>query len=155
MLRFVSRHIFTGLITILPVLLTVYLLYWFIVSTESVLGDMIRLLLPNAQYWPGMGVIAGLTIVFLIGLLMHIYVVQRLFAKTEQLFYHTPLIKTIYRAFRDFFQFFTTSKNQEFEHVVSVQFDNGMQLIGFVTQQQSEQLPKGLDTMVVYWSIFL
>lgn len=42
MLRFISRHIITGLITVLPVLITVYLIYWFIVSTESVLGDMIR-----------------------------------------------------------------------------------------------------------------
>lgn len=105
MLRFISRHIFTGLITILPVLFTLYLFYWFIVSTESFLGDMIRLLLPNAQYWPGMGVLAGLSLVFLIGLLMHVYVVQRLFSKAEQLLYHTPLIKTIYRAFRDFFHF--------------------------------------------------
>lgn len=59
MLRFISRHIFTGLITILPVIFTVYLLYWFIVSTESILGDMIRVILPDAIYWPGMGVLAG------------------------------------------------------------------------------------------------
>lgn len=123
MLRFISRHIITGLITVLPVLITIYLIYWFIVSTESILGDMIRLLLPQAQYWPGMGVLAGLTIVFLVGLLMHIYVVRRLFSRVEQLLYHTPLIKTIYRAFRDFFQFFSASKNKEFEQVVSVKLE--------------------------------
>jgi uncharacterized membrane protein len=145
MLRFISRHIFTGLITILPVIFTLYLFYWFIVSTESFLGDMIRLLLPNAQYWPGMGVLAGLSLVFIIGLLMHIYVVQRLFSKAEQLLYHTPLIKTIYRAFRDFFHFFSASKNNDFEQVVAVKLDNGMQLVGFITQQHSEQLPQGLN----------
>jgi len=153
MLRFISRHIFTGLITILPVLLTVYLLYWFIVSTEAVLGDMIRILIPNTHYWPGMGVLAGLTIVFLIGLLMHIYVVQRLFAKTEQLLYHTPLIKTVYRAFRDFFQFFSASKNKEFEQVVSVKLDSGLQLVGFITQKNMEKLPEGFnddDSVLVY-----
>jgi uncharacterized membrane protein len=145
MLRFISRHIFTGLITILPVIFTLYLFYWFIVSTESFLGDMIRLLLPNAQYWPGMGFLAGLSLVFFIGLLMHVYVVQRLFSKTEQLLYHTPLIKTIYRAFRDFFHFFSASKNNDFEQVVAVKLDNGMQLVGFITQQHSEQLPQGLN----------
>jgi uncharacterized membrane protein len=145
MLRFISRHIFTGLITILPVIFTLYLFYWFIVSTESFLGDMIRLLLPNAQYWPGMGFLAGLSLVFFIGLLMHVYVVQRLFSKAEQLLYHTPLIKTIYRAFRDFFHFFSASKNNDFEQVVAVKLDNGMQLVGFITQQHSEQLPQGLN----------
>lgn len=145
MLRFISRQILTGLITILPVIFTVYLLYWFIVSTEAVLGDMIRIILPDAIYWPGMGVLVGLSLVFLIGLMMHIYVVQRLFSKTEQLLYHTPLIKTIYRAFRDFFHFFSASKNDDFEQVVAVKLDNGMQLIGFITQQHSEHLPQGLN----------
>jgi uncharacterized membrane protein len=145
MLRFVSRHIFTGLITILPVIFTLYLFYWFIVSTEAVLGDMIHLLLPNAQYWPGMGVLAGLSLVFLIGLMMHVYVVQRLFSKAEQLLYHTPLIKTIYRAFRDFFHFFSASKNNDFEQVVAVKLDNGIQLVGFITQQHVGNLPEGLN----------
>jgi uncharacterized membrane protein len=145
MLRFISRHIFTGLITILPVIFTLYLFYWFIVSTETFLGDMIRFFLPSAQYWPGMGVLAGLSLVFFIGLLMHVYVVQRLFSKTEQLLYHTPLIKTIYRAFRDFFHFFSASKNNDFEQVVAVKLDNGMRLVGFITQQHVKNLPDGLN----------
>ena len=153
MLRFISRHIFTGLITILPVLLTLYLLYWFVVSTETVLGNILQTLMPNFVYWPGMGVIAGLVIVFCIGLLMHIYVVQRLFAKAEQVLYQTPLIKSVYRAFRDFFQFFSSSKDKEFEQVVAVTFDNGMQVIGLVTQTIPEKLPEGLnreDTILVF-----
>ncbi len=60
MVKFISKHILTGLITILPVVLTFYLLYWFVVSAESVLGDMMRLWLPEGRYWPGMGLIAGL-----------------------------------------------------------------------------------------------
>ena len=153
MLRFITRHILTGLITVLPVLLTLYLLYWFIISTETVLGNIIRFILPDTLYWPGMGVIAGLAIVFFIGLLMHIYVVQRLFEKGEQLLFHMPLIKTVYRAIRDFFQFFSPSKEKEFEQVVAVTFDSGMQLIGFVTQANPENMPSGLnndDSVLVY-----
>ena len=96
MVRFISKHILTGLVTILPVVLTLYLLYWFAVSAESMLGDMIRLWLPENRYWPGMGVIAGLVAVFIVGLLMHAYVVQRLFAKGEKLLSRTPVIKSIY-----------------------------------------------------------
>ena len=153
MLRFITRHILTGLITVLPVLLTLYLLYWFIISTETVLGNIIGFILPDVLYWPGMGVIAGLAIVFLIGLLMHIYVVQRVFEKAEQLLFHMPLIKSVYRAIRDFFQFFSPSKEKEFEQVVAVTFDNGMQLIGFVTQANAENIPTGLngdDSVLVY-----
>lgn len=144
MFRFITRHVLTGLITIVPVLLTLYLIYWFIVSTETVLGDLIRLMLPEVSYWPGMGVIAGLLLVFCIGLLMHVYVVQKLFEKTEQLLYHTPLIKSIYGALRDFFHYFSSTREKDFRQVVSVSFGDDLQLIGFVTQHDSTQLPAGL-----------
>lgn len=153
MLRFITRHILTGLIVILPVLLTLYLLYWFVVSTEAILGDLIHFLLPNTLYWPGLGVLAGLVLVFFIGLLMHVYVFQRLFSTAQQLLYHTPLVNSVYRAINDFFHYFSASKEKDFEHVVAVNLDNGMQLVGFVTQALPENLPEGLgdeDSILVY-----
>jgi len=142
------------LVTILPVVLTLYLLYWLAVSAESVLGNMIQLMLPKSMYWPGMGLIAGLIAVFVVGLLMHAYVVQRLFSKVEQLLYHMPLIKSVYRAIRDFFDYFSPTSKKEFEQVVAVSIGNtGMQVIGFVTQANPEHLPedfRGKDNILVY-----
>lgn len=146
MLKFIGRNILTGLVTILPLVLTLYLLYWFAGSTESLLGGTILRLLPEHLYWPGMGLIASLVLAFMVGLLMHAYVVQRLFAKGEQLLYRMPLINTIYRAIRDFFDYFSPTKKKEFEQVVSVTIgDTGMKVIGFVTQAIPERLPKGFQ----------
>ncbi|MEA2080757.1 MAG: DUF502 domain-containing protein [Pseudomonadota bacterium] len=154
MLKSISKTLLTGFVTILPVVLTLYLLYWLAVSAESVLGRMIRLMLPDHQYWPGMGVIAGLAVVFAVGLLMHAYVVQRLFARGEQILYHLPLIKSVYRAIRDFFEYFSPTREKEFEQVVAVSFgDTGMQVIGFVTQALPENMPKDFrqkDSILVY-----
>lgn len=154
MVRFISRNILTGLVTILPVTLTLYILYWLIVSTESALGSMIRFVLPENLYRPGMGVVAGVLVVFVIGLLMHAYVVRRLFALGEQVLYHMPLIKSVYRAIRDFFDYFSPAKKREFEQVVAVTIGTtGMQVIGFVTQAIPEQLPEGFreeDSILVY-----
>ena len=154
MLKTISKTLLTGFITILPVVLTIYLLYWLAVSAESVLGKMIRLMLPDHLYWPGMGVIAGLVVVFAVGLLMHAYVVQRLFARGEQVLYHLPLIKTIYRSIRDFFEYFSPAREKEFEQVVAVSFgDTGMQVIGFVTQALPENMPENFrekDSILVY-----
>jgi uncharacterized membrane protein len=154
MMKFISRNILAGLVTILPVVLTVYLLYWFAVSAEAALGSMIRLILPGEKYWPGMGLAAGLLVVFVLGLLMHAYVFQRLFASGERLLYRMPLIKTVYRAIRDFFDYFSPSGEREFEQVVAVSIgDTGMQVIGFVTQAIPERLPedfRGEDSILVY-----
>ncbi len=154
MFRFISRNILTGIVTILPVVLTLYLLYWLAVSVESLLGGMMQLMLPEGLYRPGMGFSAGLVLVFVLGLLMHAYVVQRLFTRGEQFLYHVPVIKTVYRAIRDFFDYFSPHTKREFEQVVRVTIGNtGMQLIGFVTQALPEHLPKGFaeqDSILVY-----
>lgn len=153
MFGFISRNMLTGLITILPVVLTFYVLYWLAITAESVLGGLIQTALPNTLYWPGMGVIAGLLVLFLIGLVMHAYVVQLLFAKLEQLFSHMPIIKPIYGAFRDFLDYFKPKKEQEFEQVVSVQVNDNMKVIGFITEHDSQKLPDGFneqDSVLVY-----
>jgi len=143
MLKSISKTFLTGLITILPIILTLYLLYWLVVTTESALGSVIRLVLPENLYWPGMGTVAGLAVVFLVGVLMHAYVVQRLFALGEQILYHLPFIKSVYRAIRDFFDYFSPGKTKEFEQVVAVSIgDTGMQVIGFISQAVPERLPE-------------
>ena len=157
MVKFISRNILTGLVTILPLVLTIYLLYWFAVSAESLLDGMILLILPGNLYWPGMGLIATLLMVFVVGLLMHAYVVQRLFAKGEQILYRMPLINTMYRAIRDFFDYFSPTTKKEFKQVVAVTIGyTGMKVIGFVTQAIQERLPKDFqdeDSILVYFPL--
>ena len=154
MLKFIGKHILTGLVTILPVVLTAYLLYWFALSMESMLGNMIRLWLPKDMYRPGMGLVTGLAVTFIVGLLMHAYVVQVLFAMGEKLLYQMPVIKSIYSALRDFLNYFSPSARKRLDQVVSVTLgDSGMQLIGFVTQENPENLPEDFrqeDSVLVY-----
>jgi uncharacterized membrane protein len=101
-----------------------------------------------------MGLLVGLLLMFVIGLLMHAYLVQRLFSMAEDLLFHMPLVKSIYRAIRDFFNYFSPDDHREFEQVVSVSIgETGMRVIGFVTQARSERLPPGFredDNILVY-----
>jgi len=131
--------------------LTIYLLYWLAVSSEQVMGSALRLVLPQAIYFPGLGMIAGLVLVFIVGLMMNAYMVRQLFALGEQVLYRLPLIKTVYRAFRDFFDFFSPKKEQ-FGQVVAVTL-NGMELVGFITQEDPMRLPESFrdrDSVLVY-----
>ena len=151
MLKSISKILITGFITLLPVVLTIYLIYWLAISSEQVMGNALKLLLPNTVYFPGMGMIAGLIVVFIVGLMMNAYMVRQLFALGEQLLYRLPLIKTVYRAFRDFFDFFSPKKEQ-FGQVVAVTL-NGMELVGFVTQEDPRRLPESFrdrDSVLVY-----
>ena len=151
MFKSISKILITGFITLLPIVLTIYLLYWLAVSSEQVMGNALKLILPNTAYFPGLGMIAGLFLVFIVGLMMNAYMVRKIFALGEQVLYHLPLIKTVYRAFRDFFDFFSPKKEQ-FGQVVAVTF-NGMELVGFVTQENPQRLPESFrdrDSVLVY-----
>ncbi|MGV7222474.1 MAG: DUF502 domain-containing protein [Nitrospinales bacterium] len=154
MVRFISKNIITGLVTLLPVALTLYFLYWMAASSEIALSRLIKLVLPDRMYWPGMGLVVGIGVLFVLGMLMRTYVMQLLFSKGEQLLYHTPLVKSLYSAIRDLFDFFSPTSKKEFEQVVSVDIGNtGMKVIGFVTQTLPEKMPKDFredDSILIY-----
>jgi len=151
MFKFLSKTLITGLIALLPVVLTIYLLYWLGLSSEQVMGNALRHVLPRDIYFPGLGMLAGVVFVFLVGLLMNAYLVRKVFALGEQLLYRLPLIKTVYGAFRDFFNFFSPKKEQ-LGQVVAVKL-NGMELVGFITQSNPERMPPSFrdgDRVMVY-----
>lgn len=151
MFKFLTKTLLTGFITLLPVVLTLYLLYWLGVSSEEVMGNTLRYVLPENTYFPGLGMLAGVTVVFIVGLMMNAYLVRKLFSLGEELLYRLPLIKSVYRAFRDFFDFFSPNK-EGLGQVVAVTF-NGMELVGFVTQENPQRLPPSFrdrDSVLVY-----
>ena len=151
MFKSISKTLLTGFITLLPVILTVYLLYWLAVSSENVMGTALRWVLPNATYFPGLGMIAGLVVVFVVGLLMKAILIRQIFTFGERILYQLPLIKTVYRAMRDLFDFFTPKK-EGLGEVVAVTY-NGTEMIGFVTQTDEKKLPesfRGQDKVLVY-----
>lgn len=139
-----SKIFFTGLAAVLPVLLTVYILSWLAAKAESVLGSSIKLLLPDRWYTPGMGLLAGVVLIFLVGLTLRAWVVRRFFSLGEHLLNRIPLVKAIYGSIRDLTNFFG-GKDQGFSQVVLVRLgDTQMKLLGFVTREDFSDLPAGL-----------
>ena len=74
MFKFLSKTLITGFITLLPVVLTIYLLYWLGVSSEEVMGKAFRYLFPESKYFPGLGMLVGIAVVFFVGLMMRLFV---------------------------------------------------------------------------------
>lgn len=151
MFKFLSKTLLTGFITLLPVVLTIYLLYWLGVSSEEVMGNAFRYLFPTSKYFPGLGMLVGVVGIFIVGLMMNAYLVRKLFSFGEQVLYRLPLIKSVYRAFRDFFDFFSPHK-EGLGQVVAITL-NGMELVGFMTQDDPKRLPPSFrdrDSVLVY-----
>ncbi|AUN95840.1 DUF502 domain-containing protein [Pseudazoarcus pumilus] len=139
----ITRNILTGLITILPVTLTIYLLWWLVVSAENLLGRRLLAVLPDGIYQPGLGVAIGLVLCFVVGLLMHTYVMQRLVEYGETLFQKLPIVRSIYPTIRDFFEYFSPMRKKDFRQVVAVKLpETGLEVVGLVTQTDRNRMPR-------------
>jgi uncharacterized membrane protein len=150
-MRTIWNTMLKGLVAILPIGLTAYLVYWLAVTAEQLFSRALKPLLPESSYWPGLGLLAGLVVLYLAGLAVNAYVVRRALRVGDQLFARIPVVKTIYVAIRDFMRFFPSSgKGGDLKRVVLVPFGPG-KAIGFVTSESSAALGLGAgDTVAVY-----
>ena len=140
-----GRIFLTGVLTVLPVLATVYLLIWLFTTAESFLGKPLRWLIPGDYYRGGMGLLVGIIVIFVVGVLMRAYIVRRVFGFSERILLEIPLIKTIYAALRDFFGMFAGQNDSEALQVVTVTLPgSNMRLMGFVTRDEFSDLPEGI-----------
>ncbi|HEY5754231.1 MAG TPA: DUF502 domain-containing protein [Steroidobacter sp.] len=125
-----------GLAAVLPLALTVYVVFWLASAAESVLGGPLRALLPADRYWPGLGLLAAFVLILIVGLIVDAYIVRRLFRYGESILARIPIVKTIFGAFKDFSRFLPAGgKARDLKRVVLWRF-GAAQLIGFVTEEQ-------------------
>ena len=143
-MKSIGRILLKGLLTILPIGLTLYFIYWLGVAAESLLSGTLKWLLPNGFYRPGMGLIAGFLVLFIVGLLVNAYVVRRVFGFGESLLLRIPVVKTVFAAIRDLTGLIRGGDaGRELERVVLVNVGPG-KVLGFVTQENA--IIPGVDT---------
>jgi uncharacterized membrane protein len=148
-MKALGRLLAKGLFTILPIVLTVYFIYWLGVTTESLLSGLLKVWLPAEIYVPGMGLVAGFVVLIVVGLLVNAYVVRRVITFSESLILRIPVVKTVYSAVRDLTGLMKVGeKGGELQRVVMVQFGPG-KVIGFVTQENATLPGLGTDDELV------
>lgn len=128
---FIWKTFLKGLAALLPVGITLYLLYWLAVTAEKGLSPILKTVMPEHLYWPGMGLLAAIALIFAMGIAVNAWLVQRLFALGEAMLDRIPLVKSIHGALRDFMHFFSRDRQREnLNNAVAVTI-GGIQLIGF------------------------
>ena len=134
-----------GLVVVIPVSLTLAILWWMARGAEEILGGMLMRFLPEGWYIPGMGVVSAVAMTILIGLLTHVILFQKLFALGDAILNRLPLVKTIYSALKDFIAYLSPDSKMALSKVVLVRVP-GQQFeqLGFVTREDFSRLPLNL-----------
>lgn len=145
-----------GLVVVLPMALTVWLLWWLGTTVESLLHQVILLFVPERSYIPGMGIVAAVLLLIAAGMMVNAFLVRRVLASWERLMDRIPIVKSVYGAVRDFVQMLPAGgERRELHRVVLVHFGDAT-AIGFVTRDDAAELglgPAGEDAVAVYFPL--
>ncbi len=131
------KQVMRGLATLLPLGLTLYVIVWLLTWAESLSKPALLWLLPDRLYFPGLGLVATLAILFLVGLLVNAIVVRHIIAIGERCMERIPLVKSLYGAIRDVMKVFSLGDKENLGTVVSVDVGNDTHLIGFITGEET------------------
>ena len=137
------KYFFRGLITILPVALTLYVLYIFLAWMESLALWILRPLI-GSFYLPGMGLVFGVASIVLIGYLVSKQGVRRLLSFAELPFTNLPVVKSIYSSLKSFADYFSPAGAEGGQSVVILRMPGSeMEIVGLVTRRSFADLPDG------------
>jgi len=155
-MKMLTSLLMKGLATVLPIGLTIYAIWWVVSSAEAVMHALIHMIAPQADYRPGMGILAGLIVLLVVGTLVNAYVVRRALAVWENLLSRIPVVKTVYGAFRDIMRLLPSGEGQQdLQSVVVYQVGNA-RMLGFVTRDDLPELERqagGVDLVAVYFPL--
>ncbi|TFY98456.1 DUF502 domain-containing protein [Ramlibacter rhizophilus] len=137
------KYFFRGLLAVLPLAVTVYVLFLFLGWVESlflgVLGPVI-----GSFYVPGMGLLSGVAIIVGIGAVLSKRKVREALAFIELPFTRLPVVKSIYSALKSFSDYFDPGTRANSQQVVILRMpDHELEVVGLVTRRRFADLPAG------------
>jgi uncharacterized membrane protein len=129
----------TGLLTILPLALTVYFFYVIFNFLDNLVGDLIETIFDYRL--PGIGFAAGLLLIMLIGFFATNIIGNRLIGFFDRLFQRVPISRSIYTSAKQIIDAFTVQGKNAFQKVVLLEYPRqGLYAIGFVTGQSKGEI---------------
>ena len=125
-----SRYFLQGLLFMVPLVLTLYIFYFLFIKIDG----LIRIPLPGIGVVPGIGFIATILLIILIGFLVSNFLTRKLFIWIDTLLNKVPLFKLLYGSVKDLLGAFVGNKKSFTQPVlVKLSHEDGAHVLGFIT----------------------
>lgn len=120
-----------GLFVLAPIVITFFIVYQFYQIVDGLFRGPLEKV---GLYFPGLGLLVAVALVFLAGLLASFWLSGRLVSYFERLLMRLPLLGTIYGVIKDTVNSFGVNKNG-FGKLVRVRLPGGVAFLGFLTKE--------------------
>jgi uncharacterized membrane protein len=133
MLQSIKRRIFAGLLAIVPIAVTFWILKFLFTFLDGLAAPFLK---KTGVEIPGLGIILTLLFIFLLGLIITNVLGKTLFSWGEKILDKLPIVNTIYNTIKQITSAFSGSTVKSFEQVVFIQYPRvGLWTMCFVTNQ--------------------
>jgi uncharacterized membrane protein len=154
------RYFITGLIVILPIVVTVYIIGIVFRIADALIGRYIKFFLHNmgiikADFLvPVLGLVISILLILFVGFLAANAIGRKIVPALENWFSRIPIIKVIYHPSKQMVNFMFSRDTVAFKKVVLVQYPSrGLYSIGFLTNERhgsiNAQLGKDLCSVLI------
>lgn len=137
------RYFVTGLVVLLPVISTIYILVVVFRFADGVLGRFLNNYLKDTLgfYVPGLGLILSIVIILVTGFFASNFLGRRIFPFFESFFLKVSPINKIYSPLKQIVLFLLRQKELGFKKVVLVQYPSqGIWSLGFITNEAFKEI---------------
>lgn len=159
--RALRAYFLTGLVVIVPLVLSVFVLYKLFLAIDGLFKGVVGAFLAQklgltiaGRPVPGLGFVALVLLILLTGVVARNILGRKLITAGEEFLGRVPLLNRVYKTFQQIVQAFVSDKREVFSKVVLVEYPRkGLYALAFVTQDTRGPVQDALEPDV--YSVFL
>jgi uncharacterized membrane protein len=149
---FNRKSITDGLKLTIPLLVTISILVWVLITIESACKTAILWFIPIEWYFPGSGALFGIVALFVTSILLQSWILRLVHDRFAALLMRLPLVRILYEALTSLVGFIAGSGPTAAGQPVVVNI-GGNRLLGIITRDHANDLDPALkeqDLVAVY-----
>jgi len=172
MIKKFKAYFYTGLIALLPIVLTVYIFNWIVGIMMSLLGNsFVTIIIKNIllvfveegdmDYYFQLLVyfISLVTMIIgtcLVGFTLKIVFFAKIIKKAKELFIKIPLIKQVYTTISQIIEVAVSDREKSYQKVVMVEYPRkGIYSIGFLTSEDNFLIGSAIEREEKVYNVFI
>jgi len=155
------NYFFAGLLVLIPLVLTIYVVWQLFVGIDGLLNEHITRAIFRSlgietamRTIPGLGLLALMILILGVGFVARNYFGRKLISLGELILSRIPVVRHIYTTFQQISQAFLADHSETFKNAVLFEYPRkGIYSIGFITQDTKGPIQQALPDDV--YSVFL
>jgi uncharacterized membrane protein len=148
-----KNYFLTGLLVILPIFITVYVIWYLIKAMDVVLDYIPDKYLPETYidiYIPGLGLILVVLLILFVGILTRNIAGRKVLQLWDDMVDRIPLARILYSSVKQLLQAFFFQNSNSFQRVALIEYPRrGIYVLGFITGESKGEVQEKTNRKVI------